>query len=174
MAAQTEGDQPMSIDEETLKAVQDTVYERLREPLLAEIRERLIAEAAEQPMPLYYDRYITSQTQRLEEGIERNGQRIMELQREMDRRFTEAREDRQALRDEIDRRFTEAKEDRQALRGEINRRFTELRGEINRHFETVDRRFETIDRRFEGLGTKIDEQNVRMRNWVLAAIVVII
>ncbi|MBS1251720.1 MAG: hypothetical protein MAG451_00753 [Anaerolineales bacterium] len=56
MAQQKDVEQPSPVDEEVLTAIQSTLYDRLREPLVTEIRERLIEQAAEQPIPLYYDR----------------------------------------------------------------------------------------------------------------------
>jgi len=41
----------------------------------------------------------------------------------MDRRFAEAKEEREALRAEMDRRFAEAKEERKLLRTEMHSQF---------------------------------------------------
>ncbi|MFQ5595284.1 MAG: hypothetical protein ACE5HA_14150, partial [Anaerolineae bacterium] len=59
-------DQTPPVDEETLDTLQQTLYTRLREPLLMEIRESLLQAATEQPIPLYYDRFVTSETRRLQ------------------------------------------------------------------------------------------------------------
>ncbi len=173
MATQEATKLPSELDEETLKVIQDRLYDRLREPLLLEIRERLMAEAAEQPIPLYYDRYIASQIQRLEEAIERNAQRIMELGEEvdrrfgeMDRRFAEAREGRTALRTEMDRRFAEAREERTALRTEMDRRFAEAREERTALRTEMNHRFEVLETRIEKLG-------IQMRNWAIFAVTVV-
>jgi chromosome segregation ATPase len=51
----------------------------LQEVVLKGVREELRREWEERPLPLYYDRFISSETRRLEEAINRNGQRIDEL-----------------------------------------------------------------------------------------------
>ncbi|MFQ5340304.1 MAG: hypothetical protein ACE5F6_02025 [Anaerolineae bacterium] len=136
------------IDQETLESLQQALYTRLREPLFSEVRERLLQEAAEKPIPLYYDRFVSSETQRLEESIDRNGHRITELRREMHRRFAEAKEEREQLRAEMNQRFAGAKEEREQLRAEMNQRF------------------EHIEQRF-------DQLTASMRNWALAAVAII-
>ena len=137
-----------TIDKETLESLQQALYPRLRDHLVSEVGDRLLREAAEQPVPMYYDRFIGSEIQRLEEAIERNGQRIGDLREEMDRRFSEAKAEREQLRFEMNRRFGGAKEEREQLRSEMNQRF-----------EQMERRF--------------DQLTVSMRNWALAAVALI-
>ena len=50
--------------------------------------------------------------------------------------------------DQVDRRFTELRED-------MNRRFTEVREDMNKRFEQVDKRFEQVNKRFEDIITFI-------------------
>ena len=75
------------------------------------------------------DRRLGSELERLEAAIEHNSTGITRSLMEMDRRFAEAKEEREALRAEMDRRFTEAKEEREALRAEMDRRFAEAKEE---------------------------------------------
>ena len=108
--------------------------------------------------PPYFDRFlderdrrVASELERLEAAVEHNGAKITHLLREMDRRFAEAKEERELLRTEakeerellrteakeergmlrleMDRRFAEAKEEREMLRLEMDRRFAEAREE---------------------------------------------
>jgi len=112
----------------------------------AEFEEPTI-ERLQVQFPPYFDRFLeerdrrlSSELDRLEAAIEHNGAEIGGLLREMDRRFAEAKEERDALRAEMDRRFAEAreergrrfaeaKEERDALRAEMDRRFAEAREE---------------------------------------------
>ncbi|RLC83745.1 MAG: hypothetical protein DRI79_13675 [Chloroflexi bacterium] len=93
----------------------------VEEPLL----ERLRVE-----FPPYFDRFLeerdrrlSSELERLEEAIERNSADIARVLREMERRFAEAREEREGLRAEMERRFAEAREERKALRAEMHSQF---------------------------------------------------
>jgi len=93
-------------------------------------------ERLEVEIPPYFDRFleerdrrITSEFSRLEAAITHNGTEIARLLREMERRFAEAKEAREALRTEMERRFAEAKEEREALRTEMDRRFAEAKEE---------------------------------------------
>lgn len=184
-----------TIDKETLESLQQALYPRLRDHLVSEVGDRLLREAAEQPVPMYYDRFIGSEIQRLEEAIERNGQRIGDLREEMDRRFSEAKEEREQLRVEMSRRLGEAKEDRDhrfgeakaergQLRSEMNRRFSEakaereqLRFEMNRRFggakEEREQLRSEMNQRFEQMERRFDQLTVSMRNWALAAVALI-
>jgi len=88
-------------------------------------------------IPPYFDRFleerdrrIASEFSRLEAAITHNGTEIARLLREMERRFAEAKEEREALRTEMERRFAEAKEEREALRTEMRT----LRAEMHAQF----------------------------------------
>lgn len=165
------------IDEETLESLQQALYPRLRDHLVSEVGDRLLREAAEQPVPMYYDRFIGSEIQRLEEAIERNGQRIDDLREEMERRFTEAKEEREQLRSEMNRRFGEAKEDRDRRFGEAKEEREQLRAEMNRRFAEAKEEREQLrsemNQRFEQIDDRFDQLTVSMRNWALAAVAII-
>jgi len=81
----------------------------------------------ETPLPPYFDRFIeerdrrlSAELGRLEILIQDNTRQIRDLRAEVDRRFTEAREERIAG-------FAKAKEELEALREEMNRRFAKAR-----------------------------------------------
>ena len=102
MSNQTTAEEPTPIplDEDTLNALQERLFVRLQESLLAALREDL---RREQPLPLYYDRFIGSGTKRLEEAIARSGERIEEVRRSLDA-FKEHVEQRF---EKVDRQFHE-------------------------------------------------------------------
>ena len=79
-------------------------------------------EKEEIPIPLYFDRYVTSELRAL-------GQRITDLKESMDERFVQ-----------VDRRFSE-----------VDRRFVEFKEYMDERFAQVDRRFEDVDKRFDKL-----------------------
>ncbi|MBL7065854.1 MAG: hypothetical protein ISS49_16885 [Anaerolineae bacterium] len=65
--------------------------------------------------PPYFDRFlderdrrVASELERLEAAVEHNGAKITHMRLEMDRRFAEAKEERETLRLEMDRRFAGA------------------------------------------------------------------
>ncbi len=87
------------------------------------------------------DRRLSSELARLEVAIEHNGAEVSGLRAGLDRRFVEAREEREALRAEMDRRFVEAREERETLRAEMDRRFAEAREERKTLWAEMDRRF---------------------------------
>ena len=51
----------------------------------------------------------------------------------------------------------------------LDQRIEELRLHIDQRFAQVDQRFAQVDQRFR-LETRLDEMNVRFRNWTLAAV----
>jgi len=90
----------------------------------AKVEESLI-ERLQVQFPPYFDRFleerdqrIASELGRLESSVEHNGAKIARLLNEMDRRLTEAKEER-------GHRFAEAKGGRETLRAEMDRRFAE-------------------------------------------------
>ena len=110
------------------------------------------------PFPPYVVRFIEgrderllSELRRVETQVQHNAGRIDDLRQELERRFIEAREDRQAirqelerrftdLRQELERRFTEAREDRRAIRDDIR----DIRGEIGRLDSKIDSHFQWV------------------------------
>ncbi len=130
------------------------------EKLVATMVERAIAKAlVEQPSPGESDIGALNQQKRLEllDRVIRleEGQRQLQegqkaLIQEMNRRFTEMRED-------SDKRFTEMQEGQKAIIQEMNRRFTEMREDSDKRFtemqKTTDKRFtemrEDTGRRFQ-------------------------
>ena len=92
--------------------------------------EERILEQFQVRFPPYFDRFlderdrrVASELERLETAVEHNGAKITHMRLEMDRRFAEAKEERETLRLEMDRRFAEAKEDRKILRAEMRSQF---------------------------------------------------
>ncbi|MGH2543044.1 MAG: hypothetical protein ACRDIB_09615 [Ardenticatenaceae bacterium] len=132
-------DQSPPFDEATLDALQARLYPRLRETLLEALREE------REQVPPYYEQFIASEIQRVEEAIERNGQRIDELRTYVDARF-----------EEVLRRN--------------DQRIDELRAYMDVRFEQIEGRFEQIEGRFEQIERRLDEMNVRFRNWALASV----
>lgn len=113
----TKSTSQLPLDEATIEALRERLYPELEKAIRASIREELLGERAEQPMPFYYDRFIVSETKRLEEAIERNGERIGELRGYIDERIGE-------LRGYIDQRLTA-----------IDTRLTEQKKDIFRHID---------------------------------------
>lgn len=109
-------------DGEAFKALEESLYTRLRDVLEPRI-DALLEARAEYFLPEYYDRVVTSEIRRIESGIEYNGRRISELRSYMDQRF-----------DDVDKRFEQ-----------IDKRFEQ----VDQRFEQVDRRFDQVDKRFE-------------------------
>jgi len=87
---------------------------------------------------------------RVEEALQNQGNLIMVLQREMDRRF-EALNDRFEA---MDKRF-------EALQREMDRRFEALQKEMDRRFEAMDARFEAMGARFEAIDTRFEAIDTR-------------
>jgi len=74
--------------------------------------EEGVIERLQVEFPPYFDRFleerdrrVASELERLEAAVERNGAEIARLRLEMDRRFTEAKEERAALRTEMRSQF---------------------------------------------------------------------
>ena len=86
-------------------------------------------EKEEIPVPLYFDRYVTSELRAL-------GQRITDLKENMDERFAQ-----------VDNHFRE-----------VNRRLVEFKGYMDERFAQVDRRFSEVDRRFVELKEDVDKR----------------
>jgi len=132
----------------------ERVLEVVVEDLAATVRERM-GKPLTVEVPLYFDRYVTSEINRLSGQIadlEKDvAQGFAELRGEMDRRFGEVDRRFGELRGEMNQRFEEV--DRRF--GEVDRRFGEVRGEMNRRFEQVDRRFDRIDHWFLGVGVPL-------------------
>ncbi len=148
------------------------------EKLVATMVERAIAKAlVEQPSPGESNIAALNQQKRLElldrvirleEGQKQlqEGQKQLQegqkaLIQEMNRRFTEMREDSDKRFTEMqkttDKRFTEMQEGQKAIIQEVNRRFTEMREDSDKRFtemqKTTDKRFtemrEDTGRRFQ-------------------------
>lgn len=145
-------------DGEAFKALEESLYTRLRDVLEPRI-DALLEARAEYFLPEYYDRVVTSEIRRIESGIEYNGRRISELRSYMDQRF-----------DDVDKRFEQ-----------VDQRFEQ----VDRRFDQVDKRFEQIeswlgridgrldrqDDRFDEVMHQLQEMNNRIdrtvRNWVV-------
>lgn len=145
-------------DGEAFKALEESLYTRLRDVLEPRI-DALLEARAEYFLPEYYDRVVTSEIRRIESGIEYNGRRISELRSYMDQRF-----------DDVDKRFEQ-----------VDQRFEQ----VDRRFDQVDKRFEQIeswlgridgrldrqDDRFDEVMHQLQETNNRIdrtvRNWVV-------
>jgi ribosome-associated translation inhibitor RaiA len=110
------------LDEASIEALRERLYPELEKAIRASVRRALFGELAEQPIPLYYDRFIVSEIRRLEEAIERNGERIAELKGYIDERTGELRE-------------------------YIDQRIGELREHIDQRLTNVDTRLNTIETR---------------------------
>ncbi len=109
--------------------------------------EESVLERVQIQFPPYFERFlderdqrIAAEIRRLEAAVERNGQDIARVLRDMDFRFGQVEHrfgevDRRLdeMRAEMDRRFTE-------VRAEMDRRFTEVRAEMDRRFAEVDHR----------------------------------
>ncbi len=87
---------------------------------------------------------LEERTIRLEEGhrhLQEGQKQLQEGQKaiilEVNRRFTEMRED-------TDKRFTEMQEGQKALILEMNRRFTEMREDTDKRFTEMNRRFQSV------------------------------
>ncbi len=107
MSNQTTAEEPTPIplDEDTLNALQERLFVRLQESLLAALREDL---RREQPLPLYYDRFIGSETKRLEEAIARSGERIEEVRKAIvlnSQRIEEVIRSLDAFKEHVEQRF---------------------------------------------------------------------
>jgi len=113
----TKSTSQLPLDEANIEALRERLYPELEKAIRASVRKELFGELAEQPIPLYYDRFIVSEIGRLEEAIERNGERIAELRGYIDERTGE-------LREYIDQRMTT-----------IETRLTEQREDIFRHID---------------------------------------
>ncbi|MFQ5596192.1 MAG: hypothetical protein ACE5HA_18780, partial [Anaerolineae bacterium] len=72
-------------DGEAFKALEESLYTRLRDALEPRI-DALLEARAEYFLPEYYDRVVTSEIRRLESAIEHNSRRIDELRTHMDQR----------------------------------------------------------------------------------------
>jgi hypothetical protein len=97
----------LPLDEATIAALRERLYPELEKTIRASVKKELLGERAEQPMPLYYDRFVVSETRRLEGAIERNGERIDEFREYIDQRLTSV----DVRLTTIETRLTEQKED---------------------------------------------------------------
>jgi len=135
------------IDETTLDVLQTRLYPRLEQSLLVSMRRE------QERVPPYYEQFVGSEIRRVEEGIEHLDRRIGELRLSMDQRFTQVDQ----RFDRVDQRFDQ-----------VDQRFVGMEQRFDRCFDQVDQRFVGMEQRFDRLETRLDEMNVRFRNWMLA------
>ncbi|MFQ6040133.1 MAG: hypothetical protein ACE5PV_04690 [Candidatus Poribacteria bacterium] len=96
------------------------------------------------PIPLYFDRYVTSELRSL-------GQRITDLKESMEERFTQ-----------VDRRFVEFKEYVDERFAQVDRRFVEFREYVDKRFDGVDKQFDGVDKQFDGVDKRLDGVDKRL------------
>jgi hypothetical protein len=121
------------VDEQLVRVLRERLLPDVQAAVRAGIAEEL-GTRPEQPMPLYYDRFISAETRRLDESIAHVGERIDALKEYVDQRFDEQRT-------YVDQRFTSVDQHFDDLERRLialDQRLRDQRDEILRHVDRSD------------------------------------
>jgi hypothetical protein len=156
------GDSPnqaeYQVDEQLVRVLRERLLPDVQAAVRAGIAEELRVRL-EQPMPLYYDRFISAELRRLDESIAHVGERIDALKEYVDQRF-----------DEVDQRFAVVDQRFAEQQSSMDQRFAEQRTYMDQRFTTVDQRFAEqrayMDQRFAEQRTYMDQRFAEQRAYM--------
>jgi flagellar capping protein FliD len=137
------------VDEQLVRVLRERLLPDVQAAVRAGIAEEL-STRPEQPMPLYYDRFISAEIRRLDESIAHVGERIDALKEYVDQRF-----------DEVDQRF-DAVDQHFTLMDQhftlVDQHFDEQRTYVDQRFTSVDQHFDDLERRLIALDQRLRDQ----------------